>query len=122
MNSISGNFDMAKANIVLNQAKTKVENAKNFQSMLKTEQGKNNAGSLKSKAPVDQKLLKVCQEFESILVNQMFKAMRKTLHKKDSLLYGGQAEEIFDDMLYNKRSLETVKSAGFGLTEQLMSN
>ena len=41
------------------------------------------------------KLKNACSEFESIFMHQMLKEMRKTVDPKNSLVYGGQAEEIF---------------------------
>ncbi len=50
------------------------------------------------------KLKEACSEFESIFMHQMLKEMRKTANPKNSLVYGGQAEEIFSDMLDQERA------------------
>lgn len=68
--------------------------------------------------PVDKKLMNVCIEMESLFVSKMLKEMRKTVHKND-WLHGGFAEEVFEDMLYDKYALEVSKKANLGLANQL---
>ncbi|MCX8123283.1 MAG: rod-binding protein [Spirochaetes bacterium] len=84
-----------------------------FKSML------NDAIAKQSEKPVDKKLMDVCIEMESLFVYQMLKEMRKTLHKENDLLYGGMAQEIFEDMLYNEYALQMSKTANFGLAKTL---
>ncbi|HOZ71751.1 MAG TPA: rod-binding protein [Spirochaetales bacterium] len=62
------------------------------------------------------KLYEQCQEFESIFVNMMLKEMRGTV-EKSGLIDGGQAEEIFSDMLYDEYAKDMSKNAGFGLAD-----
>ena len=64
------------------------------------------------------KLYAQCQEFESIFVNMMLKAMRGTV-EKSGLIDGGQAEDIFSDMLYDEYAKGMTKSAGFGLADSV---
>lgn len=61
-----------------------------------------------------EKLKKACSDFESIFMHQMLKEMRKTVNKT-GLIHGGQAEEIFSDMLDQERS----KSMTIGLGDML---
>lgn len=84
-----------------------------FKSML------NNAIAKNNDKPVDKKLMDVCIEMESLFVYQMLKEMRKTVHKENDLLYGGMAQEIFEDMLYNEYALQMSKTANFGLAKTL---
>jgi flagellar protein FlgJ len=72
-------------------------------------------------APIDKKskLYEQCQDFESIFVKMMLKQMRATVDKSDSLLSGGWAEEIYQDMLDDEYSGTMAKKAGFGLADQL---
>lgn len=63
-------------------------------------------------------LYKECQEFESIFVNMMLTEMRKTVDKS-GLMDGGQAEDIFQDMLYDEYAKDMTKSANFGLADQV---
>lgn len=67
----------------------------------------------------NKKLMKVCKDFESIFVNQLLKSMRKTLNKKNNLVHGGFAEEVFTDMLYTKYSQKAVQSGDFGFANTL---
>jgi Rod binding domain-containing protein len=65
------------------------------------------------------KLYEQCQEFESIFVKMMLKEMRNSVDKTDSLLNGGWAEDIYQDMLDDEYSKTMAKAAGFGLSDQL---
>lgn len=65
------------------------------------------------------KLKEACSEFESIFMHQMLKEMRKTVNPKNSLVYGGQAEEIFSDMLDQERSKEIKIGLGDLMFRQL---
>ena len=69
---------------------------------------------------VDRKsrLYTVCQDFESIFIKQMLNVMRKTVHKS-GLMDGGMAEEIFEDMLYEKYALKMARSGQFGISDML---
>jgi len=62
----------------------------------------------------DNKIKEVCQEFESIFIEQLFKSMRKTIQKND-WLNGGLKQEIFEDMLYQEYSKNIAKADSFGL-------
>jgi len=74
-----------------------------------------------SNAPVDKKseLFEQCREFESIFVKMMIKQMRSSVDKSDSLLNGGWAEDIFQDMLDDEYSKSMAQTANFGLAEQI---
>jgi Rod binding domain-containing protein len=65
------------------------------------------------------KLYEQCQEFESIFVKMMLKEMRSSVDKTDSLISGGWAEDIYQDMLDDEYSKSMAKNAGFGLADQL---
>ncbi len=62
------------------------------------------------------KLKNACADFESIFMHQMLKEMQKTV-KKTGLVHGGQAEEIFSDMLNEERS----KTMQIGLGDTLFA-
>lgn len=64
------------------------------------------------------KLYEQCQEFEAIFVKMMLKEMKATV-PKNSLMGGGQAEEIFDDMLTDERSKAMTKASNFGFADTL---
>ncbi len=66
----------------------------------------------------EKKLKKACSELESVFVNMMFKQMRSTIQKSE-LFGGGYAEEMYEDMLYEKYSEEASKNNGIGLADIL---
>lgn len=76
--------------------------------------------SLEAKADSGNKeqLEKVCQDFESILLNFMMKQMRNTVPEV-KLISGGQAEEMFKDMQDQELSKEISSSSQFGLAGAL---
>jgi Rod binding domain-containing protein len=63
-------------------------------------------------------LYRQCQEFEQIFVKMMLKEMRGSVGK-DTLMSGGYAEEIFQDMLNDEYAASLARSAGFGLADQV---
>lgn len=66
----------------------------------------------------DKKLKKACSDLEAVFVNMMFKQMRNTVQKSD-LFGGGYAEEMYEDMLFDKYSEEASKNNGVGLGDIL---
>lgn len=66
-----------------------------------------------------EKLKDACSEFESIFMHQMLKEMKKTVNPKNSLVYGGQAEEIFSDMLDQERAKDIQIGLGDMMFRQL---
>ena len=71
--------------------------------------------------PIDRNspLYAQCSEFESIFVKMMLKEMRKTVDRSDSLISGGFAEDIYQDMLDDEYSKTMSKTAKFGLADML---
>ena len=66
----------------------------------------------------DKKLKKACSEFEAIFIKQMLDSMRKTV-SKSGLINGGMAEDIFEDMLYDKYAEKMSKTGNFGIKDIL---
>jgi len=64
------------------------------------------------------KLKETCSDFQAIFVKQMLDSMRKTVNKS-GLLEGGQAEEIFEDMLYDEYAQSISKNGDIGLDDML---
>ena len=64
------------------------------------------------------KLKNVSDEFESLLINEMLKAMKKTINKT-GLIDGGMTEDIFGDMLYTEYSKSFSKSKTFGISDMI---
>ena len=66
-----------------------------------------------------ERLRKAAHGLEATLINQMIKAMRSTIHRDDNPLYGGQAEDIFQEMLDHKHSEMISNSSKMGLATQI---
>lgn len=66
----------------------------------------------------EQKLKDACVQMESILVKQMLTVMRKAV-PKGGLTDGGQAEEIFTDMLYDNYAMKISESHSLGLAKTM---
>jgi flagellar protein FlgJ len=66
----------------------------------------------------EKKLKKACSDLEAIFVNMMFKQMRNTV-QKSGLIDGGSAEEMFEDMLFERYTQEASKGQGTGLGDVL---
>lgn len=66
----------------------------------------------------DDKVRQACSDFEAIFIKQMLDSMRKTV-EKTSLLGGGMAEEIFEDMIYDEYAKKMSKTSDFGIEEML---
>lgn len=56
------------------------------------------------------KLKKVSEDFAAIFIKLMLNEMKKTLHQEKNPLYGGLAEDIWSDMLYDEYSKLFAKS------------
>ncbi len=65
-----------------------------------------------------ERLQNAADDFEAILINQMFKSMRQTINKTE-LMHGGTAEDIFEDMLYDEYSKEFSKTKKLGISEMI---
>lgn len=75
-----------------------------------------NGGPLEEKK---KRLWKAAKDFEALLVYQMIRAMRATLNTKESLLYGGNAEDIFQEMLDREYSSLISSNTNLGLAIQI---
>lgn len=65
-----------------------------------------------------EELKEVCQEFESIMLNMMFKEMRATVMKSD-LIPEDAGTEIFQSMLDEQYVEKASESGGIGLGDML---
>lgn len=67
----------------------------------------------------DEKLMKVCKEFEGIFLNMMLKEMKKTV-EKDTLIEKSQGTEIFEEMYMEQLSDDiSAGSNGVGIAEMM---
>ncbi len=65
---------------------------------------------------VDEEILSVSKEFESIFVGMMFKQMRDAIDRSD-LLDGGLSQDIFEDMYYDELAEQAAKNESFEIAE-----
>jgi Rod binding domain-containing protein len=65
------------------------------------------------------RLYETALEFQALFINMMLRGMRSTLNPENDMLYGGQRQEIFEDMLYEERAKSFSKYGGFPLAEQI---
>jgi flagellar protein FlgJ len=66
----------------------------------------------------EKKLKETCRDLEAVFINMMFSQMRSTV-QKDELFGGGYAEDMYQDMLYEKYADEASKSGGIGIADIL---
>jgi len=66
----------------------------------------------------EKKLKQACSDLEAIFVSMVFKQMRNTV-QKTGLIDGGMAEEMYEEMLYDKYAEEASKGKGIGLADLL---
>lgn len=67
----------------------------------------------------NEKLKTACQDFESLLINQMFEAMRKTL-PGDSIFGDSLGRSIYESMYYQELSTKISRGdSRLGIADQL---
>jgi len=66
----------------------------------------------------DKALKRACAEFESYFLYIMFKEMRKTVNKTDSLFYS-HTEEVFQSLLDEEYGKSLAKAGGIGLADMM---
>lgn len=78
-----------------------------------------NRGQNASTNPVskDKELMEVAKKFEAILIHQMLKAMRKTVHKSE--LLNSFSLQQYESMMDEEIASEMVKHKGIGLADNL---
>ena len=65
----------------------------------------------------DKELMEVAKKFEAILIHQMLKAMRKTVHKSD--LLNSFSLQQYESMMDEEIASEMSKNKGIGLADSL---
>ncbi|MCF8067761.1 MAG: rod-binding protein [Desulfobacterales bacterium] len=76
------------------------------------------AARQKTSETEDRKLKKACKDFEAILVNQMFEAMRKTV-PEGGLFEKNPTKDIVESMYYRNLSDEVSSGKGMGIGDAL---
>ena len=64
-------------------------------------------------------LRKACEGFESYFLQILFREMRKTSLNAGGLFEKSNAEEIFEDMLYEEYSKTAARKGGIGLADMM---
>lgn len=68
----------------------------------------------------DEELMDVCKQFESYFVEQMLKAMRKTIPQTEMTSQASQSmKEYFEDSLYQEYAKSMTANDGVGLAKML---
>lgn len=112
-NAVSGRIKSAENSL------SKMNSNVRFEEELQSAVIKNKAQTDPSKMDkTHKKLWETCVEAESLFVGKMIKEMKKTVPKNE-WLHGGQAEDIFEDMLYDEYSLKMSKNYNFGMAKLL---
>lgn len=78
---------------------------------------KMNQGALTTRNDKDKELMEVAQKFEALLIHQMLKAMRKTVHKSD--LLNSFSLQQYESMMDEEIASEMAKHKGIGLADSL---
>jgi flagellar protein FlgJ len=65
----------------------------------------------------DKELMEVARKFEAILIHQMLKAMRQTVHKSD--LLNSFSSQQYESMMDEEIANEMAKNKGIGLADSL---
>ena len=65
----------------------------------------------------DKELMEVAKKFEAILIHQMLKAMRETVHKSD--LLNSFSLQQYESMMDEEIASEMAKNKGIGLADSL---
>jgi flagellar protein FlgJ len=65
-----------------------------------------------------EEIKKVCQQFEAIFINMLFKQMRNTI-TEGGLTEKSQARETFEGMLDEEMSKAIAEGGGFGIAEMM---
>ncbi len=113
INTSAADFSKSKADETVRKITSKSSDAKSFSEELSVK-----IIDPKIKKPFDKKLMNVCIEMESLFVKQMYNEMKKTIHKGD-MFHGGNAEDIFEDMLYDEYALNVSKNSNLGIAKQM---
>lgn len=69
--------------------------------------------------PERYRIYEASREFQGIFINMMLKSMRSNLNRKSDMLYGGNRQDIFEDMLYDEYAKQMSYSPGFNLADEM---
>jgi len=66
----------------------------------------------------DEKLKKACADFEAVLINFMFKSMKKSL-PGNNLFGDGFQKDIYDSLFFQEIATKLARERGLGMGESL---
>ena len=81
--------------------------------------GKKFQAAMESKQTDSVELKKACEGFESYFLQIMFREMRKTSLHVGDMFEKSNAEEIFEDMLFEEYSKISASRGGMGLADMM---
>lgn len=67
----------------------------------------------------DEELLDACKSFESYLVQQVFKEMKKTVPESEDESQNNEYVKSFEDMLYQSYADDVTEGEGLGIAKML---
>lgn len=76
-----------------------------------------NAASKDYSSATEEQLFDACKEFETYFIEQMFEAMKETVHKEDSS--ESSYMNMFEDNLYQEYAKNVADSGQLGLAQTL---
>ncbi|MBW1960461.1 MAG: rod-binding protein [Deltaproteobacteria bacterium] len=68
--------------------------------------------------PQDQKLKRACEDFEAILIQFMFKSMKKTI-PGGSFFGNGYQQDIYESLFFQEIATKMARERGLGISEAL---
>ncbi len=74
------------------------------------------ARSVGNDEQLEKKVRQVSEEFVSVFMNEITKAMRATVHETKEF-HGDNGEKFFQEMLDTEQSKQLAKGSGYGLTD-----
>ncbi|MBF0274215.1 MAG: rod-binding protein [Nitrospinae bacterium] len=108
------------ATIGMQQSSIMLDNKK-FENTVSAMKSLNTAKKTSTDEDEKQKLLETAKEFESLFMNEMMKAMRKTVDHSGLLGKKSQSEEVFTSMLDNEYSkIASNQGSGMGLAQLMV--
>lgn len=108
----------SKLNQIKSDIKINKDKSKSFDQLLNEKLNKDGNINQNKLNKNEKKLYDSCVELESFFWKQVLNSMKKTTGQY-KLLDGGQAEEIFSDLLYDQYSLTLSRNSNSGIANDI---
>ncbi len=95
-------------------------NGNDYSSVINQTQNKdleNSLNNIGKTSATDNEMMEACKEFETYMIEQIYKNMEKTIMKADE--EENEYEAYFGDMLVQQYAKSIMEQGGFGLANQL---